>query len=278
VIEHTVVISGATSGIGAVAAETLASRGARIVFTARNSARGEATLARLKAIAPQADHRVHYGDLSSPTDIRRMAHEVASHSPRIDVLVNNAGMIARRRELTAEGLESTFAVNHLGYFLLSCLLKERLAPAARIINTSSAAHARAALNLDDLQLEHGFSPWRAYANSKLCNLLFTRERARRLKGTGMSVNAFHPGFVDSGFGAALRGPAGLALRAAKYFALTPRQGAPTLIHLASSAEVRGISGAYFVHSRIATPSDAARDDSAAKRLWTLTAAIAGIDW
>lgn len=278
VIEQTVVISGATSGIGAVAAEALASRGARLVFTARSVARGEATLARLKAIAPQADHRAHYGDLSSPGDIRRMAAEIAAHSPRIDVLINNAGMIARRRELTPEGLESTFAVNHLACFMLSGLLKGQLVPAARIVVTSSAAHARAALDLDDLQLERGFTPWRAYSNSKLCNLLFTRELARRLSGTAMSVNAFHPGFVDSGFGDTLRGAAGLALRAAKYFALTPRQGAQTLIHLASADEVRGTSGAYFVHSRIATPSAAARDDSSARRLWAATARIAGVDW
>ncbi|MGA2778762.1 MAG: SDR family oxidoreductase [Steroidobacteraceae bacterium] len=274
----TVVITGATSGIGAVAAETLASRGARIIFTARDLSRGQATLDRLRAIAPQADHRVHYADLSSIAQMKRVALEIADIGMRIDVMINNAGMIINRRTLTEDGLELSFATNHLSYFVLTCLLRERFAAHARIVSTASALHLRAALDFDDLQLENSFSGMRAYANSKLCNILFTRELAKRLRGTTITANCFHPGFVATRFGSGSGGPFGALLRLGKYFASTPKAGAQTMIYLALAPEVAGLSGKYFANCAPLEPSPAASDDACAARLWDESVKLTGVDW
>jgi len=271
-------MTGATSGIGAVAAETLASRGVRILFVARDRARGDATLMRLRAIGPRQDHGVHYGDLSRLRDVRRIAAEIGAAAPRIDLLINNAGLLANTRRLTDEGLELTFATNHLAYFALTGLLCKHLVSGSRIINTASGLHARGALDFSDLQMTRGYGGMQAYANSKLCNVLFTRELARRLAGSGITANCHHPGFVSTRFGSGNHGPAAWALTVAKYFALTPRKGAQTMIHLATSPEVAAISGAYFVKSAEVEPSRAAIDDSAAQRLWAESVALSGIDY
>jgi NAD(P)-dependent dehydrogenase (short-subunit alcohol dehydrogenase family) len=264
-----VVMTGATSGIGAVAAEKLAVMGARIVAIARNAARGETTLARLRKVAPGLDHRFYYADLSLVAEVRRVASEIAAAEPRIDVLINNAGALFGRWERTGDGLERTLATNHMSYFVLTHGLCERLLASApaRVINTSSEAHRRMNLDFRDLQSTHGYSGFRAYGRSKLCNILFTRELARRLAGTGVTANSLHPGFVNTRFGDDSKGFLSYFFRLAKNFAISPEKGAETIVFLASSKEVDGVTGEYFYQCRTKTPSLEARDDSAARLLW-----------
>ena len=273
-----VVITGATSGIGQIAAERLAALGARIVLVARDPGRAERTLARLRAAGPNVAHRAQFADLSLLAEVNRVGREIAAAEPRIDVLVNNAGNVFPAREVTADGLERTFATNHMAYFVLTRLLRERLiagAP-ARIVNTASAAHIGRALDFDDLQLEKQYSIMTAYGRSKLANILFTRELARRLAGTGVTANCLHPGFVATGLGQRDRGAFALTVRFAMLFAGRPEHGANTIVHLASSPDVTTTSGRYFIDSRPAQPSAAAQDDSAAKRLWEESERIAGL--
>jgi len=274
-----VVISGGTSGIGEVAAERLAGLGARLVLVARDRARGEATLARLRARGPGVAHVAHYADLSLIADTKRVAAEIAAAEPRIDVLINNAGAMFGRRQVTADGLELTFATNHMSYFLLTHGLRERLlaSPPARVVNTSSAAHRRADLDFDDLQSARGYRGFMAYSRSKLCNILYTRELARRSAGTGVTANCLHPGFVATRFGDASGGLFSYVVRASKQvFAISSEKGAETLVYLASSPEVATISGGYFYQCQLATPTRAAQDDAAARRLWAETARLAGL--
>jgi NAD(P)-dependent dehydrogenase (short-subunit alcohol dehydrogenase family) len=272
------VITGATSGIGRVAAERLAGMGARLVLVARDRARGEATLARLRAIAPAAAHRAHLADLSRIAEMKRVAAEIAAAEPRIDLLVNNAGALFGARRLTEDGLERSFAVNHLAYVVLAHGLREalRAAAPARVVNTASTMHRLAWLDLDDLQYARFYNGVFAYARSKLCNVLFTRELARRWAGSGVTVNCFHPGFTRTRFG----NQSGLfwapLVFAAKAFAIPPAWGARTLIHLATSPEVADVTGGYFVRCRLARPSRSAEDDDMARRLWDESARIAGI--
>jgi NAD(P)-dependent dehydrogenase (short-subunit alcohol dehydrogenase family) len=284
-----IVITGATSGIGQVAAEALAAKGARIVQVARDRGRGEAALTRLRTIAPGVAHTIHDADLSRISEMKRVGRAIADAEPRIDVLVNNAGAMFGFRELTEDGLERTFALNHLAYFVLTDSLRERLttSAAARVINTSSSAHRAGTIELDDLQSERAYrsgrwewmriggAGYRVYARSKLCNILFTRELARRFAGTAVTANSFHPGFVSTRFGDASGGLIAFGLRIAKRFALTPEQGAETLIYLAASPDVERLTGEYFVKSRPAMPTPAAQDDEMARRLWEETARIAG---
>jgi NAD(P)-dependent dehydrogenase (short-subunit alcohol dehydrogenase family) len=272
----TVVISGATSGIGEVAADRLAAKGARIVFIARDKARGEETLKHLRAIAPQADHAVHYADLSRLRDMKRIAGEIAAVEQKIDVLINNAGAMFNARRVTEDGLEMTFATNHMSYFVLSNLLKERMGAGGRIVNTASDAHTGPRLDFEDLQSAKHYGGFRAYGRSKLCNILFTREFARRLAGTGITTNCLHPGFVATRFGNQSGGILSLAIRAAKNFALTPEQGAETIIYLASSPDVADVAGEYFHKCKTTTPSKAAQNDDDAKRLWDVSVQLAGV--
>jgi NAD(P)-dependent dehydrogenase (short-subunit alcohol dehydrogenase family) len=275
----TVVMTGATSGIGEVAALTLAREGARIVFVARDRVRGEAMLAALRATAPDRNHVLHLADLSRLADMRRVAAEIAAAEPQIHVLLNNAGALFHTRQLTVDGLERSFALNHLSYFVITNLLLQRLraTPGARIVSTSSRAHRGARLDFDDLQSQRHYRAFGAYARSKLMNILFTRELAERLTRTGVTANCHHPGFVATRFGEAdgTGLPAAL-LRLAKHFALTSEQGAQTMIYLASSPQVEGISGRYFHRCRPAPISRAAQSDEDARRLWDLSTALAGL--
>jgi NAD(P)-dependent dehydrogenase (short-subunit alcohol dehydrogenase family) len=193
----TVVITGGTSGIGEVAAEILAKKAARIVLVARDQTRGDATLARLRNSAPGVAHSIYFADLTRLAEMKRVAAQIADQEPRIDVLINNAGALFARRRLTQDGLEFTFALNHMAYFVLTGGLRKRLLASrpARIINTASAAHQGAILDFDDLQSAKNFGAMKAYSRSKRCNILFTRELARRLHGTGVTANCLHPGFV-----------------------------------------------------------------------------------
>jgi len=274
----TVVITGGTSGIGQVAAEALAGMGARLVLIARDPARGEAAMARLRAKGPGAAHAIHYADLSRLSEMKRVGREIAAVEPRVDVLINNAGAMFTRREVTEDGLELTFAVNHVAYFVVTHLLRDKLVASApaRVISTSSHAHKGAKLNFDDLQLVKGFSGFKAYGRSKLCNILFTRELARRLEGTGVTANCLHPGFVATRFGDRAQGFGARVFGFLKNFAITPEKGADTIIYLASSDEPAKVTGAYFYKRREYTPTREARDDESARRLWQETAKLAGL--
>ena len=277
----TVVITGATSGIGQVAAVRLAEMGARLVLVARDAARGEATLARLQAANPGALHQVHYGDLSSIADTKRIAQTIAAAEPRIDVLANNAGALFGSRRETAEGLERTFATNHMAYFVLTHGLAERLraTPGARVVSTASDAHRGARLDFDDLQARRGYGSFKVYGRSKLANILFTRELARRLAGTGVTANCLHPGFVATRFGDQSGGMIQYVIGAAKkLFAISEAKGAETIVYLASAPEVAQTTGLYYYKCRPATPTAAAQDDDAAKRLWQESEKLAGFVW
>ncbi len=274
----TVVITGATSGIGEVAADKLALKGARIVFIARDPARGAATLRHLNAIAPGAAHAAYTADLSRLAEMKRVAGEIAAAEPRIDVLVNNAGALFNNRELTEDGLEKTFATNHMAYFVLTSLLLENLKAAgkARIVSTASDAHKGTRLDFTDLQSERGYSGFAAYGRSKLMNILFTRELARRLDGAGVTANCLHPGFVASRFGDQSGGIFSFGIKLAKNFAISPERGAETIVYLASSPAVEHTSGGYFYKSKPATPTKEAQNDADAVKLWQISAEIAGV--
>jgi NAD(P)-dependent dehydrogenase (short-subunit alcohol dehydrogenase family) len=273
-----VVVTGATSGIGQVAAESLAAQGARIVLVARDPTRAEHTLARLRAVAPQITHKAHIADLSSLGATRQLGSAIAAEEPRVDVLINNAGNIFARRVATADGLESTFALNHMAYFVLTHMLRERLIASApaRIVNTASRAHLGNTLDFDDLQMEKNYRGLIAYGRSKLANILFTRELARRLTGTRVTANCLHPGFVATGLGQRDAGFFGAIVRLSMLFARSAERGAKTIIHLAASPDGANTSGGYFIDSRVAMPSRAAQDDTAARRLWGESARLAGL--
>lgn len=270
-----VVMTGATSGIGHVAAERLAGLGARLVLVARDRLRGEAMLQRLRAIAPDMAHATYYADLARLSEVRCAAQKIATAEPRIDILVNNAGAIFSNRAVTEDRLERTFALNHMAYFVLTAILQDRLIAAApsRIINTASNAHRNGHVDFDDLQSAN-YRPSRAYATSKLCNILFTRELARRLAGRGVTANSFSPGFVATRFGDQAGGFLSPGLRFAKLFARTAESGAQTLIHLASSPEVAAVTGEFFYRCRPGKLTADAQDDSLARRLWLESERIA----
>jgi NAD(P)-dependent dehydrogenase (short-subunit alcohol dehydrogenase family) len=274
----TVVITGGTSGIGEVAAKTLAQMGARVVLVARNKSRADETLARLRRSGPDIAHSVYFADLSRLAEMKRVAAEIANREPPIDILINNAGALFGTRRLTEDGLEYTFALNHMSYFVVTEGLQQRLLASggARIINTASAAHQRATLDFDDLQSAKSFRATRAYGRSKLCNILFTRQLARRLQGTGATANCLHPGFVATRFADESGGLISRFAWLAKFFAIAPAEGAQTIIYLASSPEVGNVTGQYFYKCRPTTPSAPALDDRAALALWERSAALAGI--
>jgi NAD(P)-dependent dehydrogenase (short-subunit alcohol dehydrogenase family) len=265
-----IVMTGATSGIGQIAAERLADMGARLVIVARDRERGETALASLDLRAPSRGHALHLADLSRPKEVKRVAREIAAAQPRIDVLVNNAGAVFGRRAVTPDGLERTFALNHMAYFVLTAGLIGRLVAGspARVINTASNAHRKGRIDFADLQCEASYRPFAAYGTSKLCNILFTRELARRLSGLGVTANSFSPGFVATRFGDEAGGTHGAFLRIAKLFAGRPERGAETLVWLASSPDVAEISGEYFYKCRPGMLTADARDDALARRLWT----------
>lgn len=271
-----VVMSGATSGIGEVAAVRLAAQGARLVLIARDRARGDATLARLRAAAPDPGHMVHYADLSTLAEARRVAAAVAAAEPRVDVLVNNAGAIFASRGVTADGLERTFALNHMSYFVLTAGLIDRLVAAApaRIVNTASNAHRNGHIDFDDLQSTRRYLAFAVYGTSKLCNILFTRELARRVAGRGIIANSFTPGFVATRFGDQAGGLYAAGVRVAKLFAATPEKGAETLVYLAASPTAANINGQFLQNCRPGSLTAEAQDDAVAQRLWRESERIA----
>ena len=273
---RTVLITGGNTGIGRETAVALARAGAQVVFTSRDAGKGQAALAEIRARSGSDAVEVMELDLARLGSVRDLASRVGDRFDRLDVLVNNAGLMLGSRRETADGYEMTFQVNHLGPFLLTTLLGDRLAAGdrARVVNVASAAHksARHGLDFDDLQSTRGYRSFSVYAKSKLANILFTRELARRWDDHGIAVNAVHPGFVASDFGrdGDMSRLAGLAYPLIRVFALTPEQGARTQVHVASAPEVEGVTGGYWAKSAPATPSAAAQDDAAAARLWAVS--------
>jgi NAD(P)-dependent dehydrogenase (short-subunit alcohol dehydrogenase family) len=279
----TCLVTGATSGIGKETALRLAALGATVILPARDAARGEAARAEIQAREPHARVEVMTADLSSLAQVRELAARVRARHDRLDVLVNNAGVISPRQPLTADGLEMTFATNHLGPFLLTSLLRELLerGPAARVVTVASAVHKQVrAIPWDDLagggRTEYAGQE-QAYPLSKLANILFTAELARRLSGTGVTANCLHPGFVRTSLGRDVTGVAGAIVPLILRVRPGPVTGARTPVYLASSPEVAGVTGGYFVKCRPAQPSALARDGQAAARMWALSEDLTGLD-
>jgi NAD(P)-dependent dehydrogenase (short-subunit alcohol dehydrogenase family) len=271
------VVTGATSGIGEVTAARLSADGARTILVVRSRDKGERIASAIRAKGGQAELVV--ADLASLADVRRAAQEILSACPRLDVLVNNAGAIFMARTLTADGLESTFAVNHLAPFLLTNLLLGRLRESApaRIVNVASRAHRRSGIDFDDLERKKSYKGFNAYAQSKLCNILFTYELARRLEGTRVATNCLHPGVIASGFGKNQPGLFALGARIVAPLLTTAEDGARTSLFLAESKDIEGVSGKYFdSDTREIRSSAVSYDVSAQKRLWEISEKMVGL--
>ncbi len=269
----TCVMTGATSGIGLAAAVELAARGARLVLVARSPARADDTIRAIHARTPNAPIEIVRGDLSRLAEVRDAADAVLARCPEIHLLFNNAGIVKLRRELTPDGFEAMFGVNHLAYFVMTNRLLDRLraTPGARIVSTASDAHRfGGALDFDDLQAERSFGGFKTYGRSKLCNILWNRELARHLDGSGVTANAFHPGGVATRLGQTDAAWTKVVSKVLSLFMLTPEQGASTGVYLATSNEVANVSGRYFAKSREKKPAAYAQDDAAAKRLWEVS--------
>lgn len=265
----TVVITGATSGIGESAASALAARGADLALVCRSRVRGEATRERIEAAVGRSCVRLYEADFERLEDVRRVSDRLVQDLDRIDVLLNNAGVTMLRREETADGFEKTFAVNHLAPFLLTNQLLPKIleTPGARIVNVASDAHRFAHLDLDDLQSKKRYSSMRVYGGSKLANLLFTEELARRVEGHDVRVWSLHPGAVATRLGTNNGGIAKLLIPLLALFFKSPERGAETSIYLCSDPLVKEPNGTYFVDKRPRKPSARARDRSEAERLW-----------
>jgi NAD(P)-dependent dehydrogenase (short-subunit alcohol dehydrogenase family) len=273
----TVLVTGATNGIGLVTARELARMGAQVTILGRNAEKIAQAVESIRVPGGAAVEAIQ-ADLSVKAEVRRAAEEFGSRHDRLHILVNNAGAVFNRREVTADGYEMTFALNHLNYFLLTNLLLNLLTASApaRIVNVSSMAHLGAKLNFDNLQNERGYSTYGAYGQSKLANIYFTYELARRLEGSGVTVNCLHPGFVKTNFGKSNGGISRLVYGLAQLAAIPVERGAQTSIYLASSPEVEGVSGKYFDQCRAVKSSPVSYDLRAAQRLWDVSASLTGL--
>lgn len=276
--EKVCLVTGATRGIGLEAARALARLGATVVLVGRDPQRTQDALAEIRAAVPDAKLDSLLADFTSLSSVRKLAEDFKARYPRLDVLLNNAGLIMDRREETQDGFEATFGINHLAPFVLTNLLRDVLVASgpARIINVSSEAHRFAKLDFEDLQATRGYIPMRVYGNSKLANILFTRSLARRFAGTKVTANSLHPGVVATGFGHNAKGLFRHLVKLAGPFMLTAAKGARTSVYLASSPEVEGVTGEYFIRSRKAKPSRDARDEALAERLWQVSAELTGV--
>lgn len=272
-------ITGATSGIGRVTAEALARRGMRVVLVARSAARADATIAAIRERSGNAAADYLLADLSSQEEVRRVTAEFRARHSRLHVLINNAGAVFTSRQETADGLEMTFALNHLAPFLLTNLLLDTLqacAP-ARIVTVASAAHYGATIPFDDLQQHHGrYRPFRVYGQSKLANILFTYELARRLESSGITANTLHPGFVATNFGKGGGAFWQTVFTGLRPFMIDAEKGAQTSIYLATAPEVAAVSGQYFIKSQPARSSPASYDQRAQRRLWEISERLTGL--
>jgi retinol dehydrogenase-14 len=275
---RTVLVTGGTGGIGRATALGLATMGARVAITGRRPERADDAARAIRA-AGGGTVDVLVADMSSQSEVRRLAEEILQSLPRIDVLVNNVGGYWNTRHVTADGLERTFALNHLASFLLTNLLLDRLTRSspARVVTVSSHAHVRGRIQFADLQGEISYSGARAYDQSKLANVMFTYELSRRLRGSGVTATVLHPGVVRTAFGAEDPGSIQrLLVPLAKRFMNSPAQGAVTSIYLASAAELRDVSGQYFANRRPKRSSKRSYDQATAARLWQVSADLVGL--
>jgi len=272
-------VTGANSGIGRVTAKALAEQGATLIMVCRNKKKGEDALSEIRNLSGNQDIHLFLADLSSQTEVRHLAADIKTRFPCIDVLINNAGGINPDWVLTTDKIETTFAVNHLAHFLLTILLLEQVkaSPAPRIINVSSQAHQIGAINFDDLGFERKYNPMRAYAQSKLANILFTYEFVRRLGDHQIAINALHPGSVNTNFGKTLRGIGGIIFRTFGFMMPSPEKGAETPIWLATAPELEGVTGKYFFDRKEIRSSRVSCDTRAAKELWDISARLTGIE-
>ena len=276
----TVLVTGGTGGIGLATATGLAGLGARVGIVGRSAARGAVAADAVRRKVPSAEVDLFEADMSSQAEVRRLAAEVRATYPRLDVLVNNVGGYWAHRHVTTDGLEHTFALNHLAPFLLTHELLDLLVASApaRVVTVSSGAQAMGRIDLDDLQGGRGYNGQRAYNQSKLANVLFTYELARRLEGTGVTATVLHPGVVRTSFGLEDSGRwMRLMLPLVRPFMKTPEQGASTVVHLAGSPEVDGVTGAYFVNRRAKRSSKVSYDRDLARRLWEVSSALVGVE-
>ena len=274
-LQKTVLVTGATNGIGKVTGLELARQGYQVLITSRDADKGQQMLRELQAQSDKTVPELFVGDLSSMADVRRIAAEVRARHPKLDVLINNAGGLFDRRQLTVDGFEYTFALNHLTYFLFTSLLLPSLKAAenARVVNVSSSGNRLARMRWDDLQYETGYSGWMAYGQSKLMNVLFTLALARRLQGSGVTSNVLHPGVINTGFGKTTTGLNKVVAWAANLAAISPEQGARTSLYLATSPAVEGVNGEYFVKQKVARANNVAYDRDAQDRLWAMSEAL-----
>jgi NAD(P)-dependent dehydrogenase (short-subunit alcohol dehydrogenase family) len=274
-----VLITGATGGIGRITARALAEAGAEVILVGRNQARGNAAATEIAAAAGEGRATFVAADLSRQAEVRRLAEQVAARWDRLDVLLNNAGAMFKHRRESADGIEMTLATNHLSYYLLTRALFERLKAAApaRIVNVASGAHRRARLRLDDIQSRRRYRPIEVYSNTKLCNVLFTYELARRIAGSGVTANCLHPGFVATDIGPAHGVVPGIVWRlVTRVAAIPPEEGAETSIHVAGAPDLEGVSGRYFDKCRPVASSPTSRDRDLQRRLWDISAELTGM--
>lgn len=272
--QKTIVITGASDGIGLEAASQLAARGHHLVLVGRSGEKTAAALERVRRDDPNAtSHLVDMGDLAA---VRTLAETLGAELPVIDVLCNNAGTVFAKRQLTADGFEATFAVNHLGPFLLTELLRDRLATDARVVNTASVGHYQGTMDFDDLGFERGYQIMRAYGRSKLANVLYARELAQQFEGSDRTANALHPGAVATNIWSGAPAFAKPVLALAKRFMVTPRDGGARIAYLADSPDVAGLSGGYYEKDRLKKPSELALDDAIAHRLYAESRRMVGL--
>lgn len=272
-------VTGGTSGIGYITARELAKFGAKVVITARNQEKAKRSVEMLRAESGNREIYALIADFASQSQVRDLAAEYKRKYARLDVMINNAGAIYFRRSLSQDGIEMTFAVNHLAPFLLTNLLMDRLAASApaRIVNVASNAHEGKVINFNDLEGQKNYNFMNAYGQSKLANIMFTYELDRRLAGSGVTVNAVHPGYVGTNMGANNGWLVRLFLPINRLFAIDVDQGAQTVIYLASSPGVAGISGKYYFQNKAVASSPYSHDENAARRLWEVSAKMAGLN-
>jgi len=270
-----VIITGANSGIGKAASLALANMGASVVMVARNKERGEAAKAEIIRESGNSSVDLLLADLSSLESVRQLANEFQKKYPKLHVLINNAGLFNQGRHVTTDGYENTFATNYLAAFLLTNLQLEQLKASApsRIINVSSVGHYKGHINFDDLNLEKEYGGWKAYGQSKLALVLFTHELAKKLQGTGVTVNAVHPGTVATNIWTRPFGPAGFITALPKLFMASPEKGAETIVYLASSPDAQSLSGEYLEKSKVKKSSEESYDEEIAQRLWDVSAKL-----
>jgi NAD(P)-dependent dehydrogenase (short-subunit alcohol dehydrogenase family) len=273
--DKVVMITGANSGIGKAASLTLAKMGSTVVMVARNAERGEAARSEIMKESQNTSVDLMLADLSSLESVRRLAEEFQKKYSKLHVLINNAGLFNQRRHVTTDGYENTFATNYLAPFLLTNLQLDLLKASSpsRIINVSSVGHYNGHINFNDLNLENEYGGWKAYGQSKLALVLFTHELAKKLQGTGVTVNAVHPGTVATNIWARPLGPVGFIMALPKLFMTSPQRGAETIVYLASSPDANGLSGEYLEKLRVKKSSDESYNEEIAQRLWDVSAKL-----